>query len=96
MKRRYRIGLTTLGVLLLCAVGGLALIKHEINKGVEKWSSTAIAAHPKAKDELTAMLTYLQSEEHSLQERNHMIWAIGQSRNTEALPILRVYCNFYH
>lgn len=92
MKKWPRIALT--GTLLLflgfsCAVG---LIRHDIKKDFNTWCAMAQAAHPHAGDDVDSLLAYVQSEAHTLQERNHAVWAIGQSRDSRALPVLEKYC----
>lgn len=42
-------------------------------------------------DRLEALLRYIESDEHSLKEKNHTVWAIGQFGDERAIPILKKF-----
>jgi len=93
MLLKTRPKILVIGILLLflgfsCAI---RVIRHDIKRDVNKWCQTAQVVHPHPNDGVAALLAYVQSESHTLKERNHMIWAIGQSRDARALPVLENY-----
>ena len=73
---------------LACAIGG---IKLQMKSDLNNWIATAQKAHPCPNDDLTALLAYLESDSHSLTDRNHAVWAIGLMRNPRARPTLEKY-----
>ena len=77
-------------VLFLCA-GAMGILRHQIQSGLDQWCATAQAAHPHPGDAVAAMLDYVQSETHSLRDRNYVVWALGQARDPRALPVLDGY-----
>jgi hypothetical protein len=42
-------------------------------------------------DRVEALSAYVDSERHSLAERNHAVWALGQLRDPRGLPVLLKY-----
>jgi len=76
---------------LLCLVlclGALGFIRWNIQNGLNEWSAKAQEAHPHPGDDVAALITYVQSDSHSLHDRNLAIWALGQARDERALPLL--------
>jgi len=45
-------------------------------------------AVPAARDDVTALLFFVQDETQPLAERNRAVWALGQMRNPRAIPVL--------
>ena len=82
--------LAVLVSLVLCA-SALGVLRQQIQSGLDRWCLTAQAAHPHPGDDVAALLDYVQSEAHSLRERNQAIWALGQARDSRALPVLEGY-----
>lgn len=84
-----------LGVgLLICLVilvGGLGVIRLSIQDSLDKWGATAQADHPHPGDDVAALMDYVQSDSHSLEDRNHAVWALGQARDERAVPVLKKY-----
>ncbi len=39
-------------------------------------------------DRIEALTAYVNSESHSLRDRNHAVWALGQLGDSRALPVL--------
>jgi hypothetical protein len=76
--------------LVLCAAA-LGYVRQRIQWGLDRWCMTAQAAHPHPGDDVAALLAYVQSDTHSLQERNYAVWALGQARDPRALPVLEGY-----
>ena len=88
LKKVRKIIATGALVLLLCAAGGLGLIRWSIQSSLDKWCSIAQASHPHPGDDVSSLMAYVQSDAHSWIERNHAVWALGQARDTRALPVL--------
>lgn len=42
-------------------------------------------------DRVEALIAYMQSEKHSLRNRNRAIWALGQIGDVRALPVLEKF-----
>ncbi|MFB0524791.1 MAG: HEAT repeat domain-containing protein [Phycisphaerae bacterium] len=39
-------------------------------------------------DRVEALIAYINSEDHNLKEKNHVVWALGQLGDERALPVL--------
>ena len=76
--------------LVLCT-GALGVLRQQIQSDVDRWCMTAQAAHPHPNDNVAALLDYVQSDAHSLRQRNQVVWALGQARDGRALPVLESY-----
>ena len=77
--RAVAIGLA-LGAALL--VGSTWLI----GSGVHAASEAALVEHPG--DRVLALMSYVESPNHTLRERNRAVWALGQLGDARALPVL--------
>jgi HEAT repeat protein len=42
-------------------------------------------------DRIEALMTYVESKNHSLRQRNRSVWALGQIGDKRALPVLEKY-----
>jgi hypothetical protein len=51
-------------------------------------SISAEATHEHAGDRIEALMTYVNSEDHTLRERNRAVWALGQIGDERAVPAL--------
>jgi len=84
LARRWR---TILALAIGVAVGGYGalglLIGHQVRGEVERAQAT-VGGEP-----IAALLTVADSDDASLSQRNHAIWALGQLGAAEALPLLR-------
>ena len=78
-------------VLLLCATGALGALWWSIQGGLDEWCAVAQRSHPHPGDDVAALMAYVQSESHSLRDRNYAVWALGQARDARALPVLERY-----
>jgi hypothetical protein len=76
------------GVVMLVAggaVGLLALIESSAH-------SDALAAQREFRgDGVEALVQLVQSDHHTLQERNRAVWALGRLRDKRGLPVLEKY-----
>jgi hypothetical protein len=68
---------------------GYLCICFSIRTSVKKISSQAMKEHPG--DRIEALMAYVESETHSLRQRNRAVWALGQIGNARALPTLEKY-----
>ena len=77
--------LSCLAVLLIAFV----LICWSIRSGVKEMSAEAVSQYPG--DRVEALMAYVDSDHHSLRQRNRAVWALGQIGDTRALPVLEKY-----
>jgi hypothetical protein len=73
-------------VALAAAVAGLSLV---ILASAHGYGRAAQREFPG--DEVQALMAIVASDRHSLTERNHAVWALGQLRDARALPVLQKY-----
>ncbi len=73
-------------VIVSCVLAGTAVFK--IHKSVQKYCAIAQEAHPHPGDNVAALIDYMNSQQHSLEERNKAVWALGRLRAVEALPAM--------
>lgn len=60
-----------------------------IGSGVQAATAAAIREHPS--DRILALMSYVESPKHTLEERNRAVWALGQLGDARALPVLQKY-----
>ena len=72
-------------------IGLLLYTRCIIQSSLNRSCSAALAAYPESSDPVIAMMTFVQSDSHSLKERNSAVWALGQARDSRALPVLHNY-----
>ena len=86
MKRRL---IVTSAVCLVLILGGFLAICAAIGSGVRSISAEAVQEQPG--DQVLALMAYVESEKHSLSERNHAVWALGHLGDPRALSVLNRY-----
>lgn len=94
MKRRaLRIvaGVVVAG-LLLGAMAFAAIMWH-IHRAVQECCDIAQRAHPHPGDDVAAVVDFMNSNAHSLRERNLAVWTLGRLRDPKALPALESFYN---
>ncbi len=74
--------LSCLAVILILFVG----VCWSIRSHVKSISAEATQRYPG--DRIEALMAYVNSENHTLRERNHAVWALGQIGDERALPVL--------
>ena len=79
-----------IGLFVLC-ICGFGFVIWQIQSSLDEWRGTAQAAHPDAGDDVDALIAYVQSDLHTLRERNYAVWTLGRIRDGRALPILEGY-----
>ena len=86
VKRAFGYGIlicfTFLFVAFLC-------ICFSIRSSVKEISAQAVRQYPG--DRIVALMTYVESENHSLRQRNRSVWALGQIGDKRALPVLEKF-----
>jgi hypothetical protein len=85
-----KIGIAVAACIILC-IGGLAVLRWQIQSGLDRWCTVAQAAHPHPGDDVVSLLDYVQSDSHTFQDRNYAVWALGQARDSRALPVLEAH-----
>lgn len=88
VRKAVLAGLAVFFVGVPCTLGWL---RWDIQSGLDRFCKVAQAEHPHPGDDVAAMLAYVQSQSHSLKDRNHMVWALGQARDPRALPVFEEY-----
>lgn len=74
------VGLLVITFLSICVV---------IGSGVHSVSSMAAREYPG--DKVAALMALVESEEHSVRDRDRAVWALGQLGNSRALVVLQKY-----
>jgi hypothetical protein len=92
-KRVLRIVAGIFAVGLLLGVIALVAITWHINRAVRECCCVAQKAHPHPGDNVTALIVFVNSDSHSLRERNSAVWALGRLRDPKALPALESFYN---
>jgi hypothetical protein len=78
-----------LGVVLLAGYGGLAGLAWSTQAGAHRFGERAMREFPG--DEVEALRSFVQSENHALAERTEAVHALGQIGSERALPVLVRY-----
>ena len=89
-RRRFAVARKALVYGTLCCLAFLFLafvmICWSIRSSVKEISADAVREYPG--DRTEALMTYVDSENHSLRQRNRAVWALGQISDKRALPVL--------
>jgi len=91
IKRVLKVAGILLVVCVVLCGAAVAGIYWRIHRSVQHYCAVAQQAHPCPGDDVGALIAYMNSPEHSLQERNHAVWTLGRLRDTRALPALRAF-----
>lgn len=83
-----RIGLPAIA---LIAVAGLLAVRVGIVHGIDAASDKALAAYPGSPDRVSALMSFVNDPEQSLADRDRAVWALGQMRDSRALPVLWIH-----
>ena len=75
-------------VVSVCALGAIRL---NIQNGLDAWCARAQEADPHPGDDVAALIAYVQSDSHSLRDRDQAVWALGQARDERSLPVLQAF-----
>jgi hypothetical protein len=78
--------LVACGIVVILLGAAFFAISWSIGSGVRRFSAEALRYH--SGEPVVALMAYVESEEHSLRERNHAVWALGQLGDPRARPIL--------
>ena len=88
-KRALKIGVISLVVLL--ALGGVAVgvLYWQIEQSVQQHCAVAQELHPSPGDDVGAVMSYMNSDEHTLRERNLAVWTLGRLGDVRGLTALQ-------
>jgi len=75
----------------ICGVCLLGVIRWRIQSSLDRWCAIAQTAHQHNGDDVAALVDYVESDLHTLSERNCAVWALGQARDVRALSVLEKY-----
>jgi hypothetical protein len=84
--KQWLLGAAIVGIALFAGAWGF--LHFSIQSDVDEFSARAQASFPSPGDDVSALIAYVQSDRHSLRERNHAVWSLGQLRDSRALPVL--------
>jgi hypothetical protein len=90
MKKRV---LRTIAIVIVvgAVLGGAAFgaIMWQVHQSVQENCRIAQQAHPNPGDDVAALIDFMNSESHSLRDRNHRaVWTLGRLRALRALAAL--------
>lgn len=91
MKKVFKWGMVGLCVCFILFNGFLLCVRWSIQRSLNEACAAALQAYPESGDTVAALMIIVQSDSHSLKERNNAVWALGQARDRRALPVLRMY-----
>ncbi len=75
-------------VVLLVSATSLFVLRVNITRDIDAISGQALTAYPGSPDRVSALMSFLTDEEQPLADRDRAVWALGQYRNSRALPLL--------
>jgi hypothetical protein len=91
-KRVLRSFFISVLVCVVLGVAGMGAVFWSIYQSVHKYTVLAQEAHPSPGDDVAALVAYMNSDEHDLQQRNFAVWALGRLRDPHALaPLQAMY-----
>lgn len=74
---------------LICSavlVVGFVCLCLSLRSGIRHMGDLAVQEYPG--DRIEALMAYVESENHSLRERNRAVWALGMIGDRRALPLM--------
>lgn len=86
--KRFDVFIILVIVCVVLAGGVLSLVLANVHRSVRGYSGVAQKAHPCPGDDVAALMAYMESDTHTLQERNHAVWTLGHLGEARALPTL--------
>ena len=91
---RSKRGIRTACISLLASfvVGGFVILGVflYIRKSASNICTSAQEAHPHPENNVAALIDYMNSEQHSLLERNRAVWTLGRLGDSYAQPVLEL------
>ena len=91
MKKIFKWGLVVLVICFILFNGFLLCVRWRIQSSLNESCAAALQIYPDSGDAVAALMLIVQSDSHSFKERNRTVWALGQARDSRALPVLRRY-----
>ena len=89
LKDVLKISMCVLGIALGFLVVMYLVIGWMIAGGIDRTTQNAMAQFNG--DQVEALMTLVDCQGCSLEERNHAVWALGEIRDKRALPVLYKY-----
>lgn len=88
MAKRFMF--VSIGVLVAGAVLGSALgaVRWRIHRSCREHIAVAQRAHPHSGDDVAALSDFMNSDSHSIRERNLAVWTLGRLGDPVALLVL--------
>ncbi len=86
MQRRLGIGIL-LGFLVILGLVFM-IVRGKMQHDLWEITSLANRAYLESDEPVEALLVWIQSPQHRLEDRNRGVWALGQLRDPRALPVL--------
>ena len=71
----------------VCVAAIFVIIPLYMDYSVKLYCDEACNLYPG--DAVQALIAYIESSEHSPQDKNHIVWTLGELRDPRALPVLR-------
>ena len=84
--QKVLLGAAVSAILMVLGVGGVIVL---IRSDLQQYSDEAIARFPGGR--VQALVARVECNTCAMQDRNHAVWALGQMRVEQALPVLREY-----
>lgn len=81
----------TASFVILAAATGLLGLRVDITRDIDAISGQALTAYPGSPDRVSALMSFLTDEGRPLADRDRAVWALGQLRDSRALPLLWSY-----
>lgn len=89
--KKQKVAGAVIVVILATVTCGLGYCRWSIQTGLDRYCSVAQSEHPHPDEDVAAMMAYVRSDSHSLKDRNHMVWALGQARDGRAVSLLEAF-----
>jgi hypothetical protein len=84
-KKRILGFVTVIALLGALAFGAILWCMHS---SVRHYCAMAQKTHPNPGDDVTCLIEFIESEDHSFRDRNRAVWTLGRLRDSTALPAL--------
>jgi len=91
MKKSHVLVLSKILVVGLLVGGvGVGAIMWKIHGSLEEFTAMAQAAHPAPDADIKSLILFLNDDAQSIDDRNHVVWTLGQLSDSEALATLEL------
>jgi hypothetical protein len=91
-RRTVKTVISVLVVVVVLGSAALGAVLFRIHRSVREYCAVAQQTYPHPGDDIAALSDLINSDLHSLRDRNLAVWTLGRLRDPNALPTLeRVY-----